>query len=82
MSVIATYPTADHINEHTLSTFSANDTIALLKTCKRHHMRQFYKRARPSPDDFHSDHRAEAARADKAFKQALLLGWYGPKSRI
>jgi hypothetical protein len=45
MSEIATYPTADHINEHALSTFSANDTIALLETCKRHHMHQFYKRA-------------------------------------
>ena len=36
-------------------------------------MHQFYKHARPSPDDFYSDHCAEAARADKAFKLALLL---------
>ena len=36
-------------------------------------MHQFYKRARPSPDGFYSDHCAEAPRADKAFKQALLL---------
>jgi len=74
MSEIATYPTADRINERTPSTFiSANDTITLLETRKRHHMHQFYKRARPSPDDFYSDHCVEAARADKAFKQALLL---------
>jgi hypothetical protein len=36
-------------------------------------MHQFYKRARPSPDNFYPDYRVEAARADKAFKQALLL---------
>jgi hypothetical protein len=74
MSEIATYRTADQINEHTTSTFiSVNDTITLLETRKRHHMHQFYKRARPSPDGFYPSHCTEAARADKAFKKALLL---------
>jgi hypothetical protein len=36
-------------------------------------LRKLYQRARPSLDDFYPDHCAEAARADKAFKQALLL---------
>jgi hypothetical protein len=36
-------------------------------------MRKFFKRARPLLDDFYPNHCAEAARADKAFKHALLL---------
>lgn len=36
-------------------------------------MHQFYKRTYLTLDDFYPDHCAEAARADKAFKKALLL---------
>jgi hypothetical protein len=39
-------------------------------------MHQFYKRARPSPDDFYPNHCAEATRADKALRRhSYWLVW-------
>ena len=74
MTEILTLPAADNLDGRSSRTFiNSYHTVSVSESRVRHNQHRLPKRARPVLDDFYPDHCAEAARADKAFKEALLL---------
>ena len=77
MTEISTFQAAERTDQHTPKFMDSNTTLSLFASWGRQIKQKLSKRARPSLNDFYPDHCPEAARADKAFKQALLLAGMG-----
>ena len=81
MTEISTFHAADKIDQRTHTKFMhSKPAISLFASRDRQIKHNLPKRARPSLDDFYPDHCADTARADKAFKQALLLAGIGVRA--